>query len=446
MSIAAPAPRLVEGLSGVRGVAVTSDLEDLFQEHHQLIYRTAYSVTGSRADSEDVLQVIFLRLLRRGLPPDLLKNPKGYLYRAAINVSLNTVRRRSPNSGTPCVGLDEIDPRRFAVTNTTLHNLIAWAHGRNCSGDVELTSGGPGWIRSDRFDLEARIPEGFPSYTMIQVRSGSAPKLQPMLQALLVERFKLAVRREMRERPVYVLTATDTPKPTPWKDGDGANIGSIAGQTNASGQLFALLQGRKMSSKLAISRIPRSSAAPISVASAKSIGVSANFAISRAAARIRSGASVSTTLTSAPATSSANDSAPPGASARKYMTSVTTAPVVTSWPANVSRCAATAAWCGRRAQDTRRTGRYPPATVSPPVPILDVLAPPAGGSGQLQPALQMADAAPERQVFQAALDQLAHQGGPGTAERRRAPGEGFILRLGKAQRDCLTHSQTITHA
>src|SRR5687768_5562808 len=94
MSIAAPAPSLAEGLSSVRSVAVTSELEDLFQEHHQLIYRTAYSVTGSRPDSEDVLQVIFLRLLRRGLPPDLLKNPKGYLYRAAINVSLNTVRDR----------------------------------------------------------------------------------------------------------------------------------------------------------------------------------------------------------------------------------------------------------------------------------------------------------------------------------------------------------------
>ena len=106
MSIAASAPSAVGGLSSVRGVAVTSELEDLFQEHHQLIYRTAYSVTGSRADSEDVLQIIFLRLLRRGLPPDLLKNPKGYLYRAAINVSLNTVRdreRRKPVDGSEWV-------------------------------------------------------------------------------------------------------------------------------------------------------------------------------------------------------------------------------------------------------------------------------------------------------------------------------------------------------
>jgi RNA polymerase sigma factor (sigma-70 family) len=94
MSIAAHAPSLVEGLPSARGMALTSELDDLFREHHQLIYRTAYSVTGSRPDAEDVLQIIFLRLLRRGLPPDLLKNPKGYLYRAAINVSLNTVRDR----------------------------------------------------------------------------------------------------------------------------------------------------------------------------------------------------------------------------------------------------------------------------------------------------------------------------------------------------------------
>jgi RNA polymerase sigma-70 factor (ECF subfamily) len=83
-------------------VALTSELEDLFRDHHQLIYRTAYSVTGSKPDAEDVLQVLFLRLLRRGLPPDLEKNPAGYLYRAAVNLSLDTVRsrtRRTSNTG-----------------------------------------------------------------------------------------------------------------------------------------------------------------------------------------------------------------------------------------------------------------------------------------------------------------------------------------------------------
>ena len=79
----------------VSDVALPGELEELFREHHQLIYRTAYSVTGSRHDAEDVLQTVFLRLLRRGLPPDFRRNAPGYLYRAAVNLALNTVRTRN---------------------------------------------------------------------------------------------------------------------------------------------------------------------------------------------------------------------------------------------------------------------------------------------------------------------------------------------------------------
>ena len=74
--------------------SLTPEFEDLFTEHYSLVYRTAYSVTGSRHDAEDVLQTIFLKLLQRELPPDALKNPKAYLYRAAVNQSLSTVRLR----------------------------------------------------------------------------------------------------------------------------------------------------------------------------------------------------------------------------------------------------------------------------------------------------------------------------------------------------------------
>jgi RNA polymerase sigma-70 factor, ECF subfamily len=51
-------------------------------------------VTGTQEDAEDVLQTIFLRLLNRRTPPDFDKGPKAYLYRAAVNLSLNTVRSR----------------------------------------------------------------------------------------------------------------------------------------------------------------------------------------------------------------------------------------------------------------------------------------------------------------------------------------------------------------
>jgi DNA-directed RNA polymerase specialized sigma24 family protein len=51
-------------------------------------------LTGSVEDAEDILQTIFLRLLAREFPPDLRKNPEPYLYRAAFNLSLNTLRQR----------------------------------------------------------------------------------------------------------------------------------------------------------------------------------------------------------------------------------------------------------------------------------------------------------------------------------------------------------------
>jgi RNA polymerase sigma-70 factor (ECF subfamily) len=73
---------------------LTQEFEQIFREHSRFVYRTAYGVTGNAEDAEDVLQTIFLRLVRRELPPGLKKNPKAYLYRAAVNVSLSTLRSR----------------------------------------------------------------------------------------------------------------------------------------------------------------------------------------------------------------------------------------------------------------------------------------------------------------------------------------------------------------
>jgi RNA polymerase sigma-70 factor (ECF subfamily) len=71
-----------------------SEFDQLFREHHALVYRTAFSVTRTAEDAEDVLQNVFLKLMRREFPPDLKKNPKGYLYRAALNAALDVVRAR----------------------------------------------------------------------------------------------------------------------------------------------------------------------------------------------------------------------------------------------------------------------------------------------------------------------------------------------------------------
>jgi RNA polymerase sigma-70 factor, ECF subfamily len=72
---------------------VPSPLERLFHEHHTRVYRAAYRITGSASDAEDVLQTVFLRLVRQQEPQALAK-PASYLYRAAINTALDVVRGR----------------------------------------------------------------------------------------------------------------------------------------------------------------------------------------------------------------------------------------------------------------------------------------------------------------------------------------------------------------
>ena len=76
---------------------VQEDLDRIFREHHSLVYRTAYRITGNSQDAEDVLQTLFLRLLRRDALPDLQANPKGYLHRASVNIALDILRLRKTN-------------------------------------------------------------------------------------------------------------------------------------------------------------------------------------------------------------------------------------------------------------------------------------------------------------------------------------------------------------
>ena len=55
-------------------------LSRLFCEHHRRILTTAYRITGSMADAEDVTQAVFMRLASSGGLP--ATNAGSYLYRA----------------------------------------------------------------------------------------------------------------------------------------------------------------------------------------------------------------------------------------------------------------------------------------------------------------------------------------------------------------------------
>lgn len=84
----------------------TVELERLYQEHSQRVFRAAYRVTGSAADAEDVLQTVFLRLVRREEPD--LRNVESYLYRAAVNAAVDLLRSRHENRR---VSLEDLEQR-----------------------------------------------------------------------------------------------------------------------------------------------------------------------------------------------------------------------------------------------------------------------------------------------------------------------------------------------
>ena len=119
---------------------------------------------------------------------------------------------RGPAGGADgCDGsFPRVDAGRFSVT-TTPYALITWAYGYNktwgCSyvsyGD--LLTGGPAWIHSERYEVQAKIPEGAAPYSIDQFMRGDAPGLEKMLQALLAERFKLVVHRETKQVSAYAL-------------------------------------------------------------------------------------------------------------------------------------------------------------------------------------------------------------------------------------------------
>lgn len=90
----------------------------------------------------------------------------------------------------PAAGLMLLPGGRVFAQNTPLRELIRAAYALE---DAQLV-GGPAWIRSERFDLEARTSA---DATIDSVRA--------MARALLADRFRLAAHTETRQLPIYQL-------------------------------------------------------------------------------------------------------------------------------------------------------------------------------------------------------------------------------------------------
>src|SRR5215471_9595956 len=123
----------------------------------------------------------------------------------------------------------QLDSGRLGMRFLPLYSLIGFAYGDQCPTPDMLT-GGPDWARTEDFDLQATIPAGSPRYTKEQLLSGNAPQLQRMLQHLLAERFKLVLKREVKEMQGYKLVVAQQGK---LKVSDDQTPDQTSGQTSS---------------------------------------------------------------------------------------------------------------------------------------------------------------------------------------------------------------------
>jgi len=124
-------------------------------------------------------------------------------------------------------------PGRVVGRNITVRRIVQAAY--------HLTpfqlAGGPAWLDSDRFDMEAKSEA-----------PADKDQLSRMLQALLAERFHLVVHRGTKEMPVYAMTVGKKgSRLLEWKEGEpmpkipGAPSeggGRRAGSSPSGGRLF----------------------------------------------------------------------------------------------------------------------------------------------------------------------------------------------------------------
>ncbi len=88
-------PQIEEQAIAMTSTTALADLAELYERHHESVFRAALRVTGTPADAEDVLQTVFLRVLARGGDVEPSGLTVAYFRRAAVNAAVDLLRRRA---------------------------------------------------------------------------------------------------------------------------------------------------------------------------------------------------------------------------------------------------------------------------------------------------------------------------------------------------------------
>lgn len=119
-----------------------------------------------------------------------------------------------------------MSPGKFTTEAEAIKEVIRFAY--DIKSDNQL-SGGPSWINSEEFDIEAKeehlVAENLEKLSFEE----QAKQIRLMVQALLADRFRLKVSHQTKELPVYALVVakggpklTETQVPPPFRDGTAA--------------------------------------------------------------------------------------------------------------------------------------------------------------------------------------------------------------------------------
>jgi uncharacterized protein (TIGR03435 family) len=122
---------------------------------------------------------------------------------ATVNVPAFEAASIRPNTSVDArtVRTQTLPGGRLIITNTPLLTIIATAY-KVPFQSMRLT-GGPAWIRSDRYDIEAIAgPGAVPPDLSAHDRSD---RMMLMLRKLLADRFGLTMRSERNEIPAYAI-------------------------------------------------------------------------------------------------------------------------------------------------------------------------------------------------------------------------------------------------
>jgi uncharacterized protein (TIGR03435 family) len=164
-----------------------------------MVSKRIQSLTLVLSHLRSILAVIVAVLLIAVMSPIHAQSP------ASPSFEVATVKSSNPNDPRPASLKFSRDS--FSATGMTLKELIAIAYHLTYGADKQV-SGGPDWIDSEKFDIQAKEDEAVSTHLNNLSAKQRGDEYRLMIQALLAERFKLKVHHETKELPTYTLVVT----------------------------------------------------------------------------------------------------------------------------------------------------------------------------------------------------------------------------------------------